>query len=145
MNTPDPLAIALASLPHGPEFRFLDRLTHLDPGQSGAGEYTVRGDEPFLRGHFPGQPLLPGVLLIEAAAQLAGTVAQSDPQIAPLAGLKLTALRGVKILGTARPGEIVQLEARVTGRLGKLIQAQATARVNGQIILQAELTLSGDK
>lgn len=141
----DPLAIALASLPHGPEFRFLDRLTRLDPGQSGAGEYTVRGDELFLRGHFPGQPLMPGVLLIEAAAQLAGTVAQSDPQIAPLAGLKLTALRGVKILGTARPGEIVQLEARVTGRLGNLVQAQATARVNGQIILQAELTLSGDK
>lgn len=141
----DPLAIALASLPHGPEFRFLDRLLRLDPGQSGAGEYTVRGDEPFLRGHFPGQPLMPGVLLIEAAAQLAGTVAQSDPQIAPLAGLKLTALRGVKILGTARPGEVVQLETRVTGRLGNLIQAQATARVNGQVILQAELTLSGDK
>ncbi len=89
--------------------------------------------------------MMPGVLLIEAAAQLAGTVAQSNPQIAPLAGLKLTALRGVKILGTARPGEIVQLEARVTGRLGNLIQAQVTASVNGQIILQAELTLSGDK
>jgi 3-hydroxymyristoyl/3-hydroxydecanoyl-(acyl carrier protein) dehydratase len=89
--------------------------------------------------------MMPGVLLIEAAAQLAGTVAQSNPQIAPLAGLKLTALRGVKILGTARPGEIVQLEARVTGPLGNLIQAQVTASVNGQIILQAELTLSGDK
>ncbi|MST95403.1 MAG: hypothetical protein EXS33_09100 [Pedosphaera sp.] len=75
----DPLAIALASLPHGPEFRFLDRLLRLDPGQSGAGEYTVRRDEPFLRGHFPGQPMMPGVLLVEAAAQLAGTVAQSDP------------------------------------------------------------------
>src|SRR6185295_11572041 len=136
---------ALASLPHGPEFRFLDRLTALDPGKSGAGEYTVRGDEPFLRGHFPGAPLMPGVLLAEAAAQLAGVVAQSDPQIPPLAGLKLTALRNVKILGSAHPGETIRLEARIVGRLANLIQAQATASVNGQIMLQAELVLSGDK
>lgn len=135
---------ALASLPHGPEFRFLDRLTVLDPGKSGAGEYKVRGDEPFLKGHFPGQPLLPGVLLVEAAAQLAGTVAQSDPQIPPMRGLKLTALRAVKILGTARPGETVQLQATVTGRLGNLVQARATASVNGVTVLQAELTLSGE-
>src|SRR5262245_49249409 len=98
---------ALESLPHGPEFRFIDRLLALDPGQWGAGEYQVRGDEPFLRGHFPDQPLMPGVLLLEAAAQLAGTVAQSDPQIPPMPGLKLTAVRGAKIFGTARPGEMI--------------------------------------
>jgi len=134
---------ALKFLPHGAEFRFLDRLTALMPGQSGAGEYTVRGDEPFLRGHFPGQPIFPGVLLVEAAAQLAGVVAQSDPKIPPLSGLKLTALRNVKIFGTARPGEMIQLEAKITGRLGNLIQAQAIARVAGQTVLAAELTLSG--
>ena len=55
----------------------------------------MRGDEPFLRGHFPSHPLFPGVLLVEAAAQLAGIVAQSDPALSPLAGLKLTALRAV--------------------------------------------------
>src|SRR5947207_10612547 len=92
---------ALSSLPHGPEFRFLDRLTELTPGVSGSAEYRVRGDEPFLKGHFPGAPLFPGVLLVEAAAQLAGTVAQSDPAIRPMAGLKLTALRNIKILGSA--------------------------------------------
>jgi 3-hydroxyacyl-[acyl-carrier-protein] dehydratase len=135
---------ALASLPHGPEFRFLDRLLHLEPGKAGAGEYQARGDEPFLRGHFPGQPIVPGVLLVEAAAQLAGVVAQSDPAIPPLAGLKLTALRAVKILGTAKPGEIVKLHAEITGRLENLIQARATAAVNGNTILLAELTLSGE-
>jgi 3-hydroxyacyl-[acyl-carrier-protein] dehydratase len=140
----DPLATALKSLPHGPEFRFLDRLVSLEPGKTGVSEYTVRGDEPFLRGHFPGQPLFPGVLLVEAAAQLAGTVAQSDPQIPPMPGLKLTALRNVKILGTARPGEVIRLEARVTGRLGNLVQVQASASVAGQVVLQAELTLSGE-
>jgi 3-hydroxyacyl-[acyl-carrier-protein] dehydratase len=136
---------ALKSLPHGPEFRFIDRVEKLDPGKSGSGEYTVRGDEPFLRGHFPGQPIFPGVLLVEAAAQLAGTVAQSDPQIPPLAGLKLTAMRGIKILGTARPGEVIQLEAKILNRLGNLIQAQALAKVNGQTVMQGELTLSGEQ
>ena len=134
---------ALAALPHGAEFRFLDRLTALDPGRSGAGEYTVRGDEPFLRGHFPGEPIFPGVLLAEAVAQLAGVIAQSDPQIPPLAGLKLTALRNVKILGTARPGETITLEAKIAGRLGNLIQAQAVAKIGTATILTAELTLSG--
>ena len=140
----DLLITALSHLPHGPEFRFVDRLVTLEAGKSGVGEYAVRGNEPFLRGHFPGQPLFPGVLLVEAAAQLAGTVAQCDPGIPPMPGLKLTALRGVKILGTAKPGEVIRLEARITGRLGNLVQAEATASVNGQLVMQGQLTLSGD-
>ena len=58
-------------------------------------------------------------------------------------GLKLTALRKVKILGTARPGETVRLQARITGRLGALVQAQVSAFVSGAKVLSAELTLSG--
>ncbi len=134
----------LGFLPHGPEFRFLDRIISLTPGKEGTGEYRVRGDEPFLPGHFPGDPIFPGVLLIEAAAQLSGVVAQSDPAVMPLAGLKLTALRRVKILGAARPGDVVRLEASVIGRLGHLIQAQARARVGDNLVLAAELTLSGE-
>jgi 3-hydroxyacyl-[acyl-carrier-protein] dehydratase len=121
----------------------VDKLLSLTPGKEGTGEYRVRGDAPFLRGHFPGEPLFPGVLLVEAAAQLAGVVAQSNPAIPPLADLKLTALRNAKILGTARPGEVVQIEARVTGRLGNLVQAQVRASVSGELVLTAELTLSG--
>jgi 3-hydroxyacyl-[acyl-carrier-protein] dehydratase len=138
------LTLALAALPHGPEFRFIDRLTALDPGRSGRGEYQVRGDEPFLRGHFPDDPLMPGVLLLEAAAQLAGVVAQSDPAIPPLVGLKLTALRQVKILGSARPGQVVEIEARIEGRMGGLVQASAEARLDGALVLQAAITLSGN-
>jgi 3-hydroxyacyl-[acyl-carrier-protein] dehydratase len=62
-----------------------------------------------------------------------------------LKNLKLTALRNVKILGTAKPGETIFLEAKITGRLSNLIQAQATAKVGEEIILAAELTLSGAK
>ena len=140
----DLLSQALSHLPHGPEFRFVDRLLTLEPGRKGTGEYRVRGDEPFLRGHFPGHPLMPGVLLIEAAAQLAGTVAQCDPAIPPLANLKLTAVRGAKILGSARPGETLHLQAEVAGRMGNLVQAQARVSVQDQVILEASLTLSGD-
>jgi 3-hydroxymyristoyl/3-hydroxydecanoyl-(acyl carrier protein) dehydratase len=145
MNSADDLQSALKLLPHGAEFRFIDRLTKLDGGKSGEGEYKIRGDEIFLRGHFPGEPVFPGVLLVEAAAQLAGVVAQTDLKIPPLKNLKLAALRNVKILGTAKPGEIISLEAKITGRFGNLIQAQATAKVGGEIILTAELTLSGEK
>jgi 3-hydroxyacyl-[acyl-carrier-protein] dehydratase len=145
MNPDETLQRALGFLPHGAEFRFVDRLTRLEPGRSGAGEYTVRGDELFLRGHFPGEPVFPGVLLAEAAAQLAGVVAQSDPQIPPLPGLKLAALRNVKILGTARPGQTIRLEAKITGRMGNLIQAQASVCVGDKTVLTAELTLSGGK
>lgn len=135
---------ALRALPHGPEFRFIDRLTELVPGVSGSAEYGVRGDELFLAGHFPGEPLFPGVLLVEAAAQLAGVVAQSDPARLPLAGLKLTAIRQAKILGSARPGEKILFCATISGRLDNLVQASVTARVNDRIVLETVLTLSGE-
>jgi 3-hydroxyacyl-[acyl-carrier-protein] dehydratase len=135
---------ALSLLPHGPEFRFVDRLVSLVPGQEGTAEFTLRESEPFLRGHFPGEPLLPGVLLVEAAAQLAGIVAQSDPTIGPLRGLKLTAIRNAKILGAVRPGETIVLRAEIAGELANLVQANATGTVNGQKVLEAAITLSGD-
>lgn len=134
---------ALSLLPHGPEFRFLDRLVSLLPGKEGVAEYRLKGDEAFLRGHFPGAPILPGVILVEMAAQLAGVVAQSDPAIQPLANLKLTAIRGAKILGIAQPGESITLRASVSGRMNHLIQATASADVNGRVILETMITLSG--
>ncbi len=140
---PIDLAAALQLLPHGPEFRFLDRVLRLTPGKEAVAEYRVRGDEPFLRGHFPGQPLMPGVLLIEAGAQLAGIVAQTDPEIGPLADLKLTAVRAAKITGSAQPGETIEIAARVTGRLGPLIQGEVEVTLTGRPLLKATLALSG--
>ena len=138
------LAEALARLPHGAEFRFIDRLLSLDPGKHALGEYRVPADHPFLRGHFPGEPLFPGVLLIEAAAQLAGVVAQSEPAVPPLCRLKLSGVRAVKFTGTAKPGQIIRLEAALTGRLANVVSASAAAWVEDQLVLRAELTLSGD-
>jgi 3-hydroxyacyl-[acyl-carrier-protein] dehydratase len=144
MTPGDPrLLRALERLPHGLEFRFLDRLLELDPGVHGAAEYRVPEDAVFLRGHFPGDPLMPGVLVIEAAAQLAGVVAQSDPHVAPLADLKLASVRNAKILGAARPRDRLRIEARVAGRVGGLVQADALVWIDSRLILTTELVLAG--
>ena len=141
---PDILLLAMRSLPHGPEFRFVDRMVSLTPGVRGVGEYKVRGDEYYLRGHLPGEPILPGVLLVEAGAQVAGMVAQEDPANPRWPRMKLTALRAVKILGSARPGQTLRIEAVITGVLGAMIQAQVSAFVGDTKMLSAEVALSGD-
>jgi 3-hydroxyacyl-[acyl-carrier-protein] dehydratase len=141
---PEILELAMRSLPHGPEFRFVDRMVSLTPGVRGTGEYRVRGDEYYLRGHLPGEPILPGVLLVESAAQVAGMVAQEDPANPRWPRLKLTALRAVKILGSARPGDTLRIEAVIAGQLGDMIQAQVSAFIGETRVLSAELALSGN-
>ena len=140
---PSGLASALASLPHGPSFRFVDEITGLDGGVSGEGVYRVKGEEAFLEGHFPGRPMMPGVVLIEAIAQLGGVVAQSDPKIAPMEDLRLTAIRSAKILGAAVPGDELRLRARVEGRLGGLVQVEGDVSGPHGLLASAKITLSG--
>ena len=134
---------ALAGLPHGNEFRFIDALTELEPGNSAAGTYAVRGDESFLRAHFPGRPMLPGVILVEAIAQLGGVIAQCDPNHARLDDLRLAAIRQAKITGTAIPGETITVQATVEGRMGGLIQVTGTVTARSEQIASAKITLGG--
>jgi 3-hydroxyacyl-[acyl-carrier-protein] dehydratase len=135
---------ALSSLPHGPEFRFVDALTSLIPGKEGSGRYLVRGDEAFLAGHFPGQALMPGVILLEAIAQLGGVVVQTDPDQPPLKNLRLTAIRAAKILGAALPGETLLLRAKVAGRLGNLVQLEGDVTGPNGLLASAKVALSGE-
>ena len=141
---PEDLAAALASLPHGPEFRFVDELTALDPGRSACGVFTLRPESDFLAGHFPQRPLMPGVLMIEALAQVAGIAAQTDSGTPPLADLRLTAVRQIKIRGTIEPGQALRIEAEITGRLGNLVQAGGRVLSDGgELLLEGQVTLSG--
>lgn len=137
------LADALASLPHGPEFRFVDKLTALEPGVSATGRYRLRGTEAFLAGHFPSHPIMPAVLLVEAIAQVAGIAAQSDPVAGALKDLRLTAIRSVKVMGAIEPGQTIEISASILGRLGGLIQAQGQVSVDGRTLAEGQITLSG--
>ncbi|HLP77732.1 MAG TPA: beta-hydroxyacyl-ACP dehydratase, partial [Candidatus Paceibacterota bacterium] len=135
--------LAMRSLPHGPEFRFVDRLLQLTPGKTGVGEYTVRGDEHFFAGQPPEEATMPGVLMAEAAAQVAGLVVQEDPANPRWPRLKLAALRAVNILGVVRPGNTLRIEANIIAVLGDIIQARASASVAGVEVFATEVTLSG--
>lgn len=135
---------ALKSLPHGPEFRFVNVLIELDPGKSAVGHYLLSGEETFLAGHFPGQPLMPAVLMVEAIAQVAGIAAQTDPVIPALADMRLTAIRQVKIYGAAFPGETLRIEATIQGRMGNLVQASGRVSVDDRVLVEGQVTLSGN-
>lgn len=132
----------LQALPHGAAFRFVDQLRELVPGIRAVAEYTVRGDEAFLEGHFPGNPILPGVILIEAMAQLGGIVLQSAPDHPTAPNLFLTAVDRARINGAVPPGKTVRLEAEFVARMDRLGIVQATAHVDGELIAQARVTLS---
>lgn len=134
-----------SSLPHGPEFRFIDAVVDLEPGKSAFGRYLVRGDESFLAGHFPGNPMMPGVILIEAIAQLGGILAQSDPDQKPLEDLRLTGVANAKILGAAMPRELLEVRVDLEGRLGAMIQVSGIVTTGGRKLCTAKVMLSGQE
>lgn len=139
----DDISKALDSLPHGPSFRFVDELVSLEPGKQAVAVYRVRGDEAFLEGHFPGNPMMPGVILIEAIAQLGGVVAQCDPEHPVLSDVRLSGVRAAKILGAAVPGQALEIKATVEGRLGGLIQIDGAVSGPDGPLATAKVVLSG--
>jgi len=140
------LVQALSSLPHGSEFRFIDELVELTPGVSAKAVWKLKGGEEFLRGHFPGAPLMPGVLMIEALAQLGGILIQTRPGEAPLKNLRLTAVRQIKILGSITPGQSLHLSGALQGMLGNLGQVSGEICDDaGNVILTGAVTLAGER
>lgn len=145
MSSSADLIQALSSLPHGSEFRFIDELVELIPGTSASAVWKLKGDEEFLRGHFPGSPLMPGVLMIEALAQLGGILIQTRPGEAPLKNMRLTAVRQIKILGSITPGQSLHLSGALQGMLDNLGQVSGEIRDDaGNVILTGSVTLAGE-
>ncbi len=134
----------LEGLPHGPEFKFIHEILSLDPGKSAEAKYDISGKEVFLNGHFPGQPLWPGVIMIEAIAQLGGVVFQSSKEEGKLENLRLTAVKKAKILETVGPGEELRIQAQVEARLGHLVQISGSVSSGDRVLAQAVVMLSGD-
>lgn len=87
--------------------------------------------------------MMPGVILIEAIAQLGGVVVQSDPEHAAMSDLRLTGVRAAKILGAAVPGDLLEIRTKVEGRLGGLVQVEGEVRGAAGVLATAKVTLSG--
>jgi len=146
MSHPDSLVQALSALPHGPSFRFIDELVEMQAGVSATARWTLKGDEAFLEGHFPGQPLLPGVIMIESLAQLGGILVQSDRGDHPLKNVRLTAVRQFKILGSIPPGETLTILAKRDAVMPGLVQISGEITTqDGTKLATGSVVLSGDE
>jgi 3-hydroxyacyl-[acyl-carrier-protein] dehydratase len=125
-------------LPHRDPFLFVDDVVRLEPGQSAAGTWTLRGDEFFFPGHFPGRPTLPGVLMCEAIAQVGAIAVLTDDRFAgklPLFG----GLDGARFRRQVVPGDELTLEVelgRMSARAGK---GSGRALVGGELACSCDL------
>ena len=130
----------LACLPHGEPFRFVNELGAIDPGVTATGVWRVTGDEDFLRGHFPGRPIVPGVLIAEALAQLSGIVSLSGaPEDNPQGVLVHT---DVRFRSMVEPPATITLHSRQRRVLGTIGQFEVRAEVDGRLVAEGRLAVA---
>lgn len=131
----DALAAELARLPHGEAFRYVTRVTGLETGAWAEGVWALDGSEWFFAAHFPGEPVVPGVLLGEAMAQMAGIALGSE-------GMRLARV-DVKFPGAARPPAEIALRARLTRQIGPMALFDVSATCAGATVAAGQVTLAG--
>jgi len=128
-----------AILPHRHPFLLVDRIEDYEPGVRAVGIKNVTYGEPYFVGHFPEEPIMPGVLIVEALAQVGAVAILSEPEntgkIAYFGGINNCRFRGKVI-----PGDQLQLETTIIKRKGPVGIGKAVARVNGKKVASAELT-----
>ena len=130
-----------AILPHRYPFLLVDRITECTPGEGAKGLKCVTANEPFFSWHFPGFRVMPGVLIIEALAQV-GAVAlltqeENQGKLALFGGIK-----NARFKRQVRPGDVLELSCQLTARKGPVGFGTAEARVDGQLACKAELTFA---
>ena len=129
-------------LPHRPPFVFVRELLRTDPGVSAECVTTFAAADPMFAGHFPGNPLVPGVILTEALAQSAGIAAASGYPAGARPLFLLSAIRAMKFHRAARPGERIILRAEKMAQIGDLVQFSVTASVEGESVAEGQIVLS---
>lgn len=133
----------LEELPHRAPFRFISEVSALQPRVSGSGVWNVTGDEFFFAGHFPGEPIVPGVLIAEALAQLSGLVAFSNGTSTDHVRAARLAQIDVKILSAITPPAQIHLSTVFSRQLGPLLLFDVSATfangpaAEGRIVLAA--------
>jgi 3-hydroxyacyl-[acyl-carrier-protein] dehydratase len=143
----------LGILPHRYPMLLVDRIDSLEPGVSAEGIKSVTVNEPFMAGHFPGYPIMPGVLIVDALAQVAGIMMRTAPAPA-LASVSappadrarpgvLAAIQKMRFLRPVLPGDRLRLQARHVKTFGSVHQVKVDAWVENVLVATGELTLSG--
>ena len=137
-----PVTDHFLGLPHRPPFVFVRKLIACEPGVSAECETHFSGDDPMFAGHFPGDPLVPGVILTEALAQTAGIAAASAHPENSRPRFLLSAIRQMKFLRGARPEEKIILRARRMAAVGELLQFEVEAKIDNQPIASGQIVLN---
>ena len=125
-------------IPHRPPFLLVDRLVNIEPGVRASGLWTLTGEEWFFPGHFPGRPTTPGVLMLEAVAQVGAVAVLSDSRFAgrlPLFG----GVEGARFRRQVLPGDTLLLECEMTRLSARGGKGHGRASVDGQVALEADL------
>jgi 3-hydroxyacyl-[acyl-carrier-protein] dehydratase len=138
-----PPADILDALPHRPPFRFLTRVTALRHGESGDAIWCVDGSESFFVGHFPGNPIVPGLLVTEALAQLSGLVGFLRKDATPAATTGRLAHTDIRFKDAVAPPAELNLSSRLTRTFGALCQFEVEARCHTRVVARGRLTLAG--
>lgn len=128
----------MACIPHRYPFMLVDRVIELDPGKSVVALKNVTINEPFFQGHFPGEPVMPGVLLLEAMAQAGAMMMLNAPELRGTISL-LTTVEKAKFRRPVRPGDQLMLHAEMFKLRGRMGKVKAHADVDGEVAAEAEL------
>lgn len=128
-------------IPHRQPFLLIDTIEELEPGKRAVGKKCVTYNEPFFAGHFPGEPVMPGVLIVEALAQTGAVAILSQPDFKGKTAY-FGAINNARFKQKVVPGDVLMLELEIVKQKGPVGIGTAKATVNGKVAVQAELTFA---
>ncbi len=128
-------------IPHRQPFMLIDTVEELEPGVKAVAKKCVSYNEPFFAGHFPGEPIMPGVLIVEALAQTGAVAILSQPEFKGKTAY-FAAINSAKFKGKVTPGDMLTLETEIIKVKGPIGIGAAKAYVDGKMVVQAELTFA---